>query len=176
MKRRKRLRRTGILCLHCVRNLCYFRAGEEQAEAPTPQSYWNNVRNNFLDISILEWCKLFADRKGKHFWKEVVEDHDLFHAKLLEKLSITDEMFQNYTKSMKLYRDKFLAHLDELDEANIPNMVVAQKAALHLYGWLLEIEDDCEAYPDAPNPTSFVRARMAEARGVYARYATTTAD
>lgn len=39
---------------------------------------------------MLEWCKLFADKKGKHYWGNVVTDKVGFKAGLLKALGIDE--------------------------------------------------------------------------------------
>ena len=73
MTRRERLRRVVILCASFARNVAYFRAEQTQigaaarARAHAFSAFWTQVSANFLDISVLEWCKLLGDEKDKHF-------------------------------------------------------------------------------------------------------------
>jgi hypothetical protein len=66
----KRLRRVGILCCHFAMNYGYYKAGWEQSDFTVKDQFWISLNNNFIDISVLEWCKLFGDYKGKHHWKK----------------------------------------------------------------------------------------------------------
>jgi hypothetical protein len=168
MNRRDRLRRTGILCLHCLRNLAYLRAAHDARHQWAAQQFWQTAHNNFLDIGVLEWCKLFGDNKAKHHWRKVVTDQDVFLQRMLDHLRLTTEMFSAYIAEMRTYRDKFVAHLDEENRMNIPNMAPATKSAQFLYRWLLENEDDCNAFSDAPaNPVAFFRDHFSQARDTY---------
>jgi hypothetical protein len=167
---RARLRKSGILCLHCLRNFAYYRVAEEQNPTQTPQQFWITIHNNFLDIGVLEWCKLFADLKGKHHWKKVVIDQDEFVESLLMKLRITDAMFLAYVDEMRTYRDKFVAHLDEQNVMNIPNLVPAIKATQHLYSQMLK-ENELDVFSDAPRSSiTFYRERLAHSRWAYAQH------
>ena len=67
--------------------------------------------NNFLDICVLEWCKLFGDKKGEHYWGAVVTDTVKFEKELLQHLSVDTAAFEAYRLEMRAYRDKFVAHL-----------------------------------------------------------------
>ena len=111
---------------------------------------WATAHDNFLDIAILEWCKIFGDKKAKHAWRKVVSDQPAFLAELLEHLRLTETFFEAYTSEMRIYRDKFIAHLDEENTMNIPNMSPAIKSAQFLYKWMIEKENDCNAFWDAP--------------------------
>ena len=97
------------------------------------ERFWVGVHNNFLDIAVLERCKIFADQNGKHFWKKLVADHQEFLDALMDYLRLTEDMFDDYIKSIKKYRDKFVAHLDEENRMNIPNMAAAIKSCQFLY-------------------------------------------
>ena len=80
MTRRDRLRRAVIVCTSFVRNLAYYRACHGQhgspllAEAHPQVSFWRQANANFLDVSVLEWCKLFGEPKGEHGWRLIVTD------------------------------------------------------------------------------------------------------
>lgn len=68
----------------------------------------------------MEWCKLFGDRKGSHCWAKVVTDSSRFKAELLRHLGINTDGFADYVSEMRMYRDKFLAHLDDLHVMDVP--------------------------------------------------------
>jgi hypothetical protein len=97
------------------------------------------VHGNFLDCSVLEWCKLFVDTKnrkpGEHRWDNVVADKVGFKAGLLQYIGHIDETEKDFAYVMMVmstYRDKFVAHLDEYNIAQIPDMEMA-KNAVHFY-------------------------------------------
>ena len=86
----ERRRRVVRLCCNFMRNLALHRAGvvdrvkDNLLNPYHPQGeFWLQAHSNFFDISVLDWCKLFADRKnGKHHWRRVVENPDRFEADL----------------------------------------------------------------------------------------------
>jgi len=83
--RRDRLRRVVLLCVHFSRNLAYYRAGHDRLTNASP-SFWITIDGNFLDMAVMEWCKLFGDQKGRHSWVKVVTDPSRFEAELLSNL------------------------------------------------------------------------------------------
>ena len=169
MTRRDRLRRTALLCLHCLRNLAFYRAAHEASKAWAGEQFWITANNALLDIGLLEWCKLFGDPRAKHDWRKSVVDQGSFLPALLEHLRLTEQMFADYIAEVRTYRDKFVAHLDEEERMNIPNLAPVIKSAQFLYQRLREVEDDCNAFPDAPPyAIAYFRENMAEARAVYA--------
>jgi len=119
MSRRDRLRRVVILCREFTRNLAYFRAGRMRKHSPLwdPQknrresAFWRTANNNFLDMCVLEWCKLFAGPKEQHHWSKIVSDPAQFEAELVSHLRVSAAAFAQEIDVMRKYRDKFLAHL-----------------------------------------------------------------
>ena len=70
--RTQRLRRVMLLACHFSRNLGYHRAGMSHRRSRISEEYWKTVTSNCLDVCILEWCKLFADPRDPHHWRNVV--------------------------------------------------------------------------------------------------------
>lgn len=89
MTHKEHVRRAAILCCHCLRNLAFYKAGWRDGEfiIKEPYQFWTNVNGNFMDICVLEWCKLFTDKKrGKHYWGKVITDGASFFDGLLKSL------------------------------------------------------------------------------------------
>jgi hypothetical protein len=146
LTRRERLRRVVILCASFARNVAYFRAGHSQtgsaARAPSHacSAFWTQVSANFLDISVLEWCKLLGDERDKHFWRNVVTDPAAFEANLLANLGMTASDFEGLAKKMRRYRDKFVAHLDSDAKMDIPPLAAALAANSFYHGHIVRAE------------------------------------
>ncbi len=154
MTRKKRLRRVAILCCHCLRNLAYYRAGWRNGSLVFQNDFWVNVNGNFLDVCILKWCKLFADARGKHFWKTVVADSTAFYNGLLNELGMTRDQLDSYVAEVRGYRDKFVAHLDSEEVMRPPLLEAAKRSVSYLYDYLLAREDDGGYFTDAPTSSS----------------------
>jgi hypothetical protein len=137
--KRDRLRRVVILCEHFVRNLAYYRAGHDGLSKASPQ-FWVTVNTNFIDMAVIEWCKLFGDRRGRHFWGDVLTDASRFEAEMLRHLGITAPEFAGYVNEMRTYRDKFLAHLDDLNVMNVPFLEPAKAAVEFYHGHVVRYE------------------------------------
>lgn len=150
LTRRDRLRRVALLCVHCIKNLAYYRAGWSGGKRPFDKSdlLHMTINGNFLDVMVLEWCKLFVDRE-KHSWRNVVTDQELFLSGLLTHLGCTEEIFDDFLENMRAYRDKFVAHLDNRRQGEIPAMDFAKQSAIYYHRFLLEHENDEHTY--APN-------------------------
>lgn len=169
MKKVKKLRKVGILCLHCIRNLAFYRERREELFKPPENQFWRTVDGNFIDICVLEWCKLFADTKAKHYWKKFVRDKDQFLTVLLKELNCTEDQFTNYINEMKSYRDKFLAHLDDENIMNIPLLDKAEKSIIHLYHYLLTHEEEENCFSDAPNIEEYFYNSSSEAKAIISK-------
>lgn len=98
------------------------------------------VNGNMLDIAVLEWCKLFADRNARHHWRRFVRteaEQKHFLAHLLLSANINTHEWKRYLDEMRVYRDKFVAHLDEQNVMQIPSLETALKSVFFLYEHLL---------------------------------------
>ena len=168
MTRRQRLRRVAIICCHCLRNLAFYRSGRQGNSLVFKEHFWVNVNNNFLDICVLEWCKVFGDKHGMHYWGKVISDPDIFYSDLLDTLNINDSQFNLYAIEMRTYRDKFVAHLDSDEIMHIPTLTIAEKSISYLYDYLRAHEDDGNFFIDAPiKAATFYADRMKEGKLVY---------
>jgi hypothetical protein len=105
---------------------------------------WATLNNNFLDIAVLEWCKLFGDDHGVHNWRNAVVNTDDFEADLLAKLSFSSEEWDTHIREQRIYRDKFVAHLDELPVMNIPDLTPALTSVSALHSTLRQ--EDCTSF------------------------------
>jgi hypothetical protein len=180
MRRKEKLRRVAILCCSFARNLAYYRAGWRRGREiplyPAEGGFWSQVNGNFLDMCVLEWCKLFADKKGKHHWGNVVTDRAAFKAQLLRHVGLDDEAFQREIDSMRDYRDKFVAHLDEERCGRYPSLDLPKKAVWFYYahvvnhqakpGDLAGLQVDLDAgYMDCEDEARTVYASASSPRG-----------
>jgi len=89
---------------------------------------------------VLEWCKLFADKNGKHYWKKIVTDAESFRTKLLAHIGTDEAGFQKEIDTMLRYRDKFIAHLDSDPVMYIPSLDIAKKSVWFYYAYILNHE------------------------------------
>jgi hypothetical protein len=78
--------------------MAYYRAGHHRLTNASPE-FWITVDGNFIDMAVIEWCKLFGDRNGKHFWAKVVADPPRFEDMLLGHLSMTADELTAYMGS-----------------------------------------------------------------------------
>lgn len=136
--------------MHFVRNAAYYRAFNA---APVPrrrEQFWRTLNGNFIDICMLEWCKLFGDLRAQHHWSKCVTDTNTFLVGLYQHVGLGEAEFEAYRLEVREYRDKFVAHLDELNQMQIPQLQPALDSVRYLYQYLLVHEDDVNAFQDAP--------------------------
>jgi hypothetical protein len=147
MSQKDRLRRVVILCCAFARNLAYYRVGQDKEHKhlfdpskSASANFWRVANSNSIDICVLEWCKLFADEKGKHYWGKVVSDPACFKMDLLRHLGLDEAAFQKEIGVMRHYRDKFLAHLDSDRTMNIPKLDVPKTAVWFYHARIVSVE------------------------------------
>ena len=156
MIRRQRLRRVGKLCCHFLRNLAFYEAGWRNGELIFKDKFWVNANSNFIDVCVLEWCKLFGEKRGQQNWRKVVTDQKMFLSRLLHEVDQTGVDFESYVDEIRTYRDKFVAHLDSEEVMNIPKLAVARKGVSYLYDYLLANEEEDNCFHDAPRNASLL--------------------
>ncbi|MDE1918435.1 MAG: hypothetical protein KGJ57_17000 [Sphingomonadales bacterium] len=167
MNKELRLRRCLLLCCHFARNLAYHRA-RRMVDLPPAADFWISADGNFIDIAVLEWCKILGDDKAEQGWRKIVVEPDRFHAELLVELGMEVDEWDALVQHIRLYRDKFLAHLDSDLHMNIPKLDQALRAAEFYYRWILEYEfGEFDRTVISPTLMSFYAERLAEAKSVY---------
>lgn len=147
MDRETRLRRVGILCCHFARNLAYYKSGCDGEDIKAQDQFWISINGNFLDIAVLEWCKLFGDYKDKHHWKKVAHTDSQFKERMFEELQIKQTDLDRIHGSIKAYRDKFVAHLDSEETMNIPKISEGFEMVCFYYK---EVKSLCNRISDWP--------------------------
>jgi hypothetical protein len=178
MTRRERLRRVALLSCSFARNFAYYRVGHDEYEGSpllSPShphaSFWRQANANFLDMCVLEWCKLFGDRRGEHYWGRIVSDAAVFEAALLSGLRIEQGVFQEQINAMRLYRNKFVAHLDSDATMHIPMLETAKSSVWFFHRHIIEHEaeaGDLAGLPDTVEKLDLgYRQCIAEARKIY---------
>lgn len=93
----------------------------------------------------------------------------MFLAGLYVHAGLDEVAFEAYRLEVREYRDKFVAHLDELNEMQIPQLQPALDSVRYLYQYMLEHEDDVDAFNDAPrNANNLYQQHLREGREAHA--------
>jgi hypothetical protein len=151
--RKDQLRRVVRLCSNFAVNLAYYRAGwsseyKQLLEADT--NFWRAANGNFLDMCVLESCKLFTEKRGKYYWANIVSNTADFKTGLLRHLGSDEEAFKREIASMRNYRDKFVAHSDFDRTGHYPALDVPKKAVWFYHAHVVNHEaqlQDLEGLP-----------------------------
>jgi len=146
-----------------------YRGGWNGRVLTRTDEFWKRVNGNFLDIAVLEWCKLFADNRGAHCWRNILTHPDHFYADLLAHLELSSADFEDYCGGVRTYRDKFVAHLDADPIAKYPRLNVAIESTKYLFTYLRANEDGGDYFEGLPlNLDSAYRVAVSQARASYA--------
>ena len=135
-----------------VRNVAYHRSLLKQKDN-FEQNYWILIFNNFLEIAVLEWCKVFGSNTDTTHWTKYidVDDQAGFRSNLWKRLNLTEQEWKDYRQKMKDYRDKVVAH-DEYNPkiTNYPDFSHALESCYFYYEILIKELRllKCYDYPD----------------------------
>jgi hypothetical protein len=181
LSRKDRLRRVVLVCTFFMRNLAYYRGARESPVGwwDTPlrpeASFWRTMANNCLDLAVLEFCKPFADRKGRHGWRKVVSTDKLaeFEAGLYRHVGMTAKEWDSYLDQIRHYRDKFVAHLDDDRTMYPPLLDPAKSAVEYLHSHIVAIEAPIGSLTglvaDVARMSAAYEQEKALAAGIFAR-------
>jgi hypothetical protein len=155
LSRRDLLRRVVLLCCSFVENVTFYRVAWRPDYASTirfddhPEArFLRRAINNYFDIAVLDWCKLFGNRRQeKHHWRNVVSDPASFEQALFGKLGMTADAY----KQMLDYRNNFLAHLGSGLTMNPPELDPAFKAIVFYHRHIVEHEGHADELVGLPN-------------------------
>jgi hypothetical protein len=167
----QRQRRVARLCCHCLRNLAYYRAWYEEGKPHENRNFWVNANGNFVEIALLEWCKVFGEWNGAYHFRKVVGDPDAVRVALLAAVGKTQQEWEDYIAAMKKYRDKFVAHWDEdVDGPILPQMDFAKDSMIFLLDHCVENEGEVfSQWDDVPHPAgAFYRKMLTDGRAACA--------
>lgn len=143
MDRYKILRRAILLCCHFARNLAYYQAGWEGKELKkTSRPFWRTLNGNFLDICVLEWCKLFGNDKDIYHWKKIMNNPTQFKNEMFQELNIKQTDLETAWNSIKSYRDEFVAHLEDKETMRIPTFDLPLAAVIFYHKKIIDSSPD----------------------------------
>lgn len=143
-KKMKKKKKSAELAAACIKNISFHKAiynlGNDWRNQNT-EDFWQVCSNNFLDMAVLEWCKLFADnsRAGPdsgHAWNFVLDNKEEFKKLLCMKLDIKSKEFEEYKEIVKKYRDKNVAHQDYYNDILIPDLEIMKNSVAFFSSYL----------------------------------------
>ncbi|MEI7994354.1 MAG: hypothetical protein WCH01_05570 [Methylococcaceae bacterium] len=125
-----------VRCIHFKRELSKL--------DPEPHlNFWRLIHGGLLDLSVLEWTKIFGSNGEPTHWKcgDIVDDHDTFRRELLIRTGLTQEEWNTYWNDMKSYRNEEISHhFDNLSRKcqNYPTLDVALISCYFYYEYLIK--------------------------------------
>ncbi len=107
---------------------------------PSPKlNFWRLMYGDLLDISVLEWTKVFGSNAEPSHWKGIVSDHKKFKTELLQYVSCTESEWASYWNLMKDYRDEHVAHHSSSPTVtNYPTLNLALRSCYFYYSYLIK--------------------------------------
>ena len=94
----------------------------------------------FLDLSALDWCKIFGSDGEPTHWKGVIDDKGSFRNELFSSLKITKKEWTDYWDHMHDYRNEFVAHTSkETNVSTYPNLNLALQSCHFYYDYLFNM-------------------------------------
>ena len=67
------------------------------------KSYWKLIFNNFLDIAIIEWCKMFDSKDDTTHWSNHIKNKKEVGDKLLKWANMSQQEWDKYREDIKCY-------------------------------------------------------------------------
>jgi hypothetical protein len=119
-----------------TRNLAYYHAGMELADMKGRCDFWRTLIGNCIDTAVLEWCKIFGDKKAKQSIYKVVENPGEVFVAMFSDIGVSEKDFVECQTELRTYRDKFIAHLDSEETMNVPTMDKPHRMVDYLYNYL----------------------------------------
>jgi hypothetical protein len=104
-------------------------------------NFWRVIHGNLLDVSVLEWCKVFGTDDEPTHWKTIVPEveREAFRNKLFACLGIDNAAWSVYWVEMKAYRNNHVAHhIDKDRSENYPRLDLALESSYFYYDYLIK--------------------------------------
>lgn len=126
--------------MYVIRNAANYRSLVKYKD-DFDQSYWFQIFNNFFDVAILEWCKVFGTDSEPTHWKTIVNDHASFRKGLLNCIGLDESRWSKFWQEVKDYRNNNIAHFKKTPGLQYPSLDVIINSTFYYYNWLLKEMD-----------------------------------
>ncbi len=149
--------------VYVTRNVAYHRSLEPFKD-DFNQNYWILVFNNFFDIAVLEWCKVFGSRAQGTHWSNHVKNQETFRKGLLDKVGMSEAEWHAYWESIKNYRDELLAHHESSSKvSSYPDLGHALTACYYCYEILIKELRALKVYDYPDNLEEYFKKSLVQA-------------
>jgi len=121
--------------VYVIRNAANFRSLVKYKE-DFKQNYWIIICNNFFDVAILEWSKIFGTDSEPTHWKTIVKEHKAFRDGLLNCIGLDEKGWVAFWQDVNSYRNNIIAHFKKVKGLSYPSLDVIIKSSFYYYEWL----------------------------------------
>ena len=127
--------------IYVIRNAANYRSLVKYKD-DFDQIYWILTFNNFFDLAILEWCKVFGTDSEPTHWKTIVDDHEAFRTGLLSCIGLNESEWNRYWVEVKDYRNNIIAHFKKNPRVQqYPSLDIIINSTFYYYEWLVKALD-----------------------------------
>lgn len=128
------------------------------------KSYWEAIFNNFLEIALIDWFKLFILTSDASHWSNTVKDKENFRYELLKYLSLSQQAWDEYAASLQRYRDSMPVLSGQKDNAELyPDLSSVVIACYAYYAELLKELNALKNYDYPVDIREYYRSCLHEA-------------
>lgn len=118
-----------------------------EAASPDPGlNFWNIQYGGLMNLSVIEWCKLFGgDKNNDLHWKNVYANSiDDFRSRMIKASGVSPSVWTAYHSHLKSWRDQEFAHqdIDARPRENYPHFDIALAVARFYHAELIAELDD----------------------------------
>lgn len=111
----EKMRRVLIVVQSAGLNFGYFRGAKAMTHEEVEDELTDiqrRIDNNFLDMGVFDWCKLFAQRENQYWGRFIpIDKRDAFAQGLFKAVGKDEAAWESYVDEFLVYRDKFLGTL-----------------------------------------------------------------
>jgi hypothetical protein len=174
LTRQQLLRPVILVCGTCLRNLGYYQAGWEDKKPVFRGELQVTINSNFIDMAVLEWCKLFGEEKHElHHWQWIIDNIDkrrAFKGGLLQTLACEKRDWSALRNRAIKYRNVFLAHLGSNRKMELPHLELIRRSVIYYATYLFEHENDRRTYGTLHgDPEAYYQHHLREGLQFYGR-------
>lgn len=122
-----------------------------EAANPDPRlNFWNVQYGGLMNLSVIEWCKLFgSDKNNDLHWKNVYANRiDDFRSRMIEASGVSASAWKAYHSHLKNWRDQEFAHedIDARPRERYPHFDIALAVAGFYHAELIAELDELEVF------------------------------
>lgn len=129
-----------ICCCAVVRNVAYYKEGWFAGMPSFNSNIERTINGNFMDMAVLEWCKLFGDpRHEPQHWQRVIlcrEQRQQFKHELVQVVGHSKRDWNALRTICLEFRNDFVAHLGSEPIMRTPPVDPVWKSTAYYYDFI----------------------------------------